>query len=62
MFGPWKSFILLLLHAGLHGLSAAEQCQRQGSVPLSLSLSIFLSLFLSLSLSLSHSPSLPIEP
>jgi len=31
MFGPWKSFIvLLLLHAGLHGLEAAEECLHQG--------------------------------
>ena len=55
MFGPWKSFILLLLlHAGLHGLAAAEECLHQGTVSLSLFLylSISFSLFLSLSLSL----------
>ena len=43
MFGPWKSFLLLLLlHAGLHGLAAAEDCLHQGkhSLPLSLSLSL----------------------
>ena len=37
---PWKSFFLnLLLHAGLHGLSAAEQqCNHQGIVSLPLPL------------------------
>ena len=28
----WKSFVLLLLlHAGLHGLAAAHKCQHQGN-------------------------------
>ena len=57
MFGPWKSFILLLLHAGLHGLAAAEQCLHPGMHSLSLSLPLSLSKFrqagLSFSLSLS---------
>ena len=58
MFCPWKSFIvLLLLHAGLHGLEAAEECLHQGMHSLSLSLSLSPSPFLFLSLS--FSPSLP---
>ena len=50
MFGPWKSFILLLLHAGLHGLEAAEECLYPGMH--SLSLSPFISLSFALYLSL----------
>ena len=62
MFCPWKSFIvLLLLHAGLHGLEAAEECLHQGMHSLSLSLSLSPSPFLSLSLSLSISLSLNFE-
>ena len=58
MFCPWKSFIvLLLLHAGLHGLEAAEECLYPGMhslfLSLSLSLSLYFYLFRSLSLSVS---------
>ena len=66
----WKSFVLLLLlHAGLHGLAAAELCQHQGTLYLSptlshsptLSLSYTLSPILSLSYSL-FSPTHSISP
>ena len=59
----WKSFVfLLLLHAGLHGLAAAELCQHQGTLYLTPTLShsptLSLSYTLSPILSLSYSFSL----
>ena len=49
MFCPWKSFIvLLLLHAGLHGLAAAEECLHPGMHSLSLPFALSLALSLSL--------------
>ena len=35
----WKNFFLLLMHAGLHGLAAAEQCELKGEQVIFLCLS-----------------------